>query len=865
MKVLCPYCGHHQKEGDEQCESCHGLFEPLSRTASQIAMGPWYVRNDDKPFLPGFSLSLLRRLVAGGRITEDSVVRGPGTHQLWTRARFAHGVAHLLGLCHACGADVDPRVQMCAHCAAQLRVGGDRDTLGLPTVPTQQAVMDRVKLNGSLCPICANDALANGTCDACQRVFTPVDRATRVTLGPWQLRDSQLPFTTGMSWVQLKQKIEAGEVTGDWLVRGPTSHQFFSVVRHTPGLAHLAGKCYQCASSVKPTDTACANCAATLNVTAPPDALGLMFKTDAEAAEAQARLDAQIAAINDPDIQKPVPAATPKKQSHAPTPAPPAAAPTPTPAQPTAPTPAQEPAATQSPPVSVPPPAQASAPAPASDLEQPAFESTGPRPRSRHAAMAQKKTNPLVFVFTGLLTLIAFGSIFWVISQNANPREDGDAIVEPQPDTPDPVDFGNETPNPAQRRNFNEIVSRFERLEEAEQTPRLKPLLAEADKQLSVVRKLWDAGKITLATQQFPAVLAKLTPAENVVRARSNALVFKGDAVDLREKAEDEDAPEIAPRQFDAADKLVEQATSAFEKEDYEIAEKHWDDAVEQYKLSLAYVKAEEKSASLRRRFDKDLVKLFTAEQIEAGGGPLLAEARMAITLGETQYKDGEYPDAVETYTKAHELIPKIELAVKRAIGVHYWAINTGYRSADLLLKRASGQPVTDEDREAFSFAVDNLGLGPSLKDALPGGAEPDFAALSKVVAEDTAAQILDQRGSSAEVSFKLGLQFRIFQQMLETDGDLLSPQDESKIRTTLTLLYKEAQDAGYPQAFVDRLDAVKAMLNVKPKFEAIRQARVAWAKLYKELEEFEKAMSLIPMSSNAPAKDPKFFPAESQ
>ncbi len=283
MKVLCPYCGHHQKEGDEQCESCHGLFEPLSRTASQIAMGPWYVRNDDKPFLPGFSLSLLRRLVAGGRITADSVVRGPGTHQLWTRARFAHGVAHLLGLCHACGADVDPRVQMCAHCAAQLRVEGNRDTLGLPTMPTQQAVMERVRLNGSLCPICANDAIANGSCRACERVFAPVDRATRVTLGPWQLRDSQLPFTTGMSWVQLKQKIEAGEVSGDAIVRGPTSHQFFSVVRHTPGLAHLAGKCFQCASSVKPTDTACANCGTTLAVPSAPDALGFMFKTDAEA------------------------------------------------------------------------------------------------------------------------------------------------------------------------------------------------------------------------------------------------------------------------------------------------------------------------------------------------------------------------------------------------------------------------------------------------------------------------------------------------------------------------------------------------------------------------------------------------------
>lgn len=847
MKVLCPYCGHHQKEGEEQCESCHGLFEPLSRTASQIAMGPWYVRNEDKPFLPGFSLALLRRLVAGGKITLDSVVRGPGTHQLWTRARYAHGVAHLLGVCHACGGEVDPRVKMCANCAATLPVGGDRDTLGLPTMPTQQAVGERLKLNGSLCPICASDAVADGRCNACDRVFSPVDRATRVTLGPWQLRDSKLPFGTGMSWVQLKQKIEAGEVSGDAIVRGPTTHQFFSVVRHTPDIAHLAGRCFQCASNVKPTDKACGNCGTSFAPSTPPDKLGLMFATDADAAAAQKRLDAQIAAINDPEIQKPVPAATPKSAPAQPQPPTPVPAPTP---------PAGVPSGTPEPTAPL-----ASTPEPPQPADAPVFESAAPPPkaRSRHAAASQKKTNPVVFVFTGLITLIAFGSIFYVISQNASKPIDGEAVVEPPPEQPDPT-YGDETANPAQTRNYNELVNRLQRLQEIEQTPRIKPLVDAVEKQFTVVDKLWKAGKITLATQQFPSVLDKLKPAEEVVRARETALVYKEDAAKLRAEAEDEDAPEIAPRQFDGAEKLVSEASGAFDKEEYEDAETKWGKAVEMYKLSMAYVKAEEKAASLRRRFDKDLVKVFTLQQIEAGGGSLLAEARKKIAAGEKLYDDGDYPDAVASYTEAHELIPPIELAVKRAIGVHYWAINTGYHAADMLLKRAAGEKIAEKNREDYAFCVNNLGLGTALADAVPGGDEPDFAALAKVVVEDTAAQIVSRRGADIEVSFKLGLQLRIFQQMLATDGDLLTLHDDSKIRTTLTLLYKEAKDASYPQSFIDRLDAIKAMLNVKPKFEAVRQARVAWAKLREDLGEFEKAMSLIPMSTSADAKNPEFF-----
>ena len=42
--VVCPYCGHAQSAagvGAAQCAACKGLFDPLSRQATQNAMGPW--------------------------------------------------------------------------------------------------------------------------------------------------------------------------------------------------------------------------------------------------------------------------------------------------------------------------------------------------------------------------------------------------------------------------------------------------------------------------------------------------------------------------------------------------------------------------------------------------------------------------------------------------------------------------------------------------------------------------------------------------------------------------------------------------------------------------------------------------------
>lgn len=128
--ILCPYCGTLQQPA-ELCRACGGLFESLSQRATQIAMGPWFVRDPRQPFRPGCSYQVLKRQIASGRIRASSVLRGPTTHQFWRRARAVPGVAHLLGYCYQCGQQVKPTARVCPHCEVAFMEVLERNELGL--------------------------------------------------------------------------------------------------------------------------------------------------------------------------------------------------------------------------------------------------------------------------------------------------------------------------------------------------------------------------------------------------------------------------------------------------------------------------------------------------------------------------------------------------------------------------------------------------------------------------------------------------------------------------------------------------------------------------------------------------------------
>jgi hypothetical protein len=107
------------------------LFEPLSRKATQIAMGPWFIRDRNIPFRPGCSYDVLKKQIQAGRIKPNTVMRGPTTHQFWSVARNVPGVSHLLGYCHECNASVQPTDSVCPQCDTKFPVPSSRNKLGL--------------------------------------------------------------------------------------------------------------------------------------------------------------------------------------------------------------------------------------------------------------------------------------------------------------------------------------------------------------------------------------------------------------------------------------------------------------------------------------------------------------------------------------------------------------------------------------------------------------------------------------------------------------------------------------------------------------------------------------------------------------
>ena len=113
--VICPYCGFTQAVAD-RCRGCGGLLDALSRQATHNAMGPWFVRDDARPYQPGCSYETLVRLIDRGQITRHAIVRGPTTKQYWTVASRVPGIAHLFGTCHACSTTVDAGDHGCHAC-----------------------------------------------------------------------------------------------------------------------------------------------------------------------------------------------------------------------------------------------------------------------------------------------------------------------------------------------------------------------------------------------------------------------------------------------------------------------------------------------------------------------------------------------------------------------------------------------------------------------------------------------------------------------------------------------------------------------------------------------------------------------------
>lgn len=141
------------------------------------------------------------------------------------------------------------RAQAMAHAAA---------IAGEPPTPQPRAV---------ICPYCGSQTALTGRCTACGGRFDPLSRqATQNHMGPWSVRDDRNPHRPGCTFDTLCRLVDTGAVTPDTVVRGPSTRQFWTLARHTPGIAHRLGFCHNCRQPVAKDAFQCPACHAPFTV-----------------------------------------------------------------------------------------------------------------------------------------------------------------------------------------------------------------------------------------------------------------------------------------------------------------------------------------------------------------------------------------------------------------------------------------------------------------------------------------------------------------------------------------------------------------------------------------------------------------------
>ena len=139
--LVCPICGVAQKE-TSVCRSCETPLDANGLLHAEGAVGPWWIRDTNRPFCPGMTYDHMVAMARKGEIERHSLLRGPTTRQLWTVARHVPGIAHILGRCHKCDMHVERKTRSCPKCNVPFLAYRDRNNLGLDNSDPSEGEID---------------------------------------------------------------------------------------------------------------------------------------------------------------------------------------------------------------------------------------------------------------------------------------------------------------------------------------------------------------------------------------------------------------------------------------------------------------------------------------------------------------------------------------------------------------------------------------------------------------------------------------------------------------------------------------------------------------------------------------------------
>ena len=139
--LVCPVCGETQQE-TSVCRVCNNSLDKDGMLYAEGSIGPWWVRDKERPFAPGMTYDHLAAMIKRGEVERHTIIRGPTTRQLWKVARRVVGIAHLLKRCHSCGEHVESRARQCESCHAQFLTYRDRNNFGVDIALPSEGSID---------------------------------------------------------------------------------------------------------------------------------------------------------------------------------------------------------------------------------------------------------------------------------------------------------------------------------------------------------------------------------------------------------------------------------------------------------------------------------------------------------------------------------------------------------------------------------------------------------------------------------------------------------------------------------------------------------------------------------------------------
>lgn len=867
---ICPYCGIRNPITDAapaagvpiRCHECGGVLDDLSMTATQIAMGPWFFRQPNKPYGPGCDISILRKLIGAGRIKPDSAVRGPGSHQLWRKVKHIPGIAHLAGVCYSCGVNVKPDSKFCQDCGTKFVVPTQRNEWGLPTGPVSELVAEYRKTDGTMCVVCGHGKTGADECPECESIFAPADEATRITLGGWFVHGKAEAFKPGISYEQLRKEVEIGKVTGRTILRGPTTEQFWKLAKNTQGVAHLLGSCHSCGEKVAASAESCPACKASFAVPSDPDWVGLRYPTADSAAAAQAKLDEELAAI-----AATMPAVAPVKNKRK----------------------AEEaelvaelaededvelegvaPQGEEDEGEAV--YAEEDAAAPAFELHQheedqheqlaavaavpgdgggfdlhPADQAAAASGRERRAATQYKKSQTTLIAWLIVTPVVLIGAYFAISALSSNVKPSGEKDADKKVAKKDGSAQKAEA-SPQLMKLKSDTEARLAQFKSVERKGKPAPFLAQAEATLAKANELYNSEQFLEANAEYLKVETPLAEVEKIRQQHAQATETRGRAQNAQNEAKALIAPQHAKELWDAAEASFAQGAKLLAEENYDQAIVAWTSAAEQYGKASRLVQVMLTAADVRAKIEADATKTFTRADLDKENIPAWNAVKGKLKAGDDAIAEKKFEEGMQFYDQARLMVPSLDFAMKLQIGRSFYAYQAGRLTARILIAKAATYHPDEEMLALLKASYENLQINRDFFNRIPISKNCTYKELAEIMVIECGKEIettFEEAGPALKSSFAVGMHMFIIEKQLRADVGKLTTKTREDIDLYIRrILPDAAKAAGYAPQFMEFIKDFEGTLATETNLPT--KSREKWAAMLEKLDKFETAMEIV-------------------